>query len=249
MNLIENGSIANLGHSCFLVKLSGITVLTDPFLTKSIFGIKRVIPPPASPEELKPDIVLISHAHYDHLDLPTIRRLGGNPVLIAPEGCKRLLKGRDVVELKDFEETTVKEVKIKKVPAIHNRGRNPIYNNTGVGGFLLDVGGAKFYFAGDTAFSETLYAEVKAFGGAPDYAMLPIGGFMPKPLKRFHQTPEEAVLAFKILKAGYLIPIHWGTWHAIPVYIKRERAIERLRAFAYVSGIEGKLLVVPPSKA
>ncbi|MEO2065126.1 MAG: MBL fold metallo-hydrolase, partial [Desulfurobacteriaceae bacterium] len=103
--------IENLGHSTFSVKIDGLEVLTDPFLTPSAGGIKRLVPPSKEPEELSPDIVLISHAHYDHLDLKTVRRLGGKFPIVTPEKCGRVMKSERVVELKDFETFTYKNVK------------------------------------------------------------------------------------------------------------------------------------------
>lgn len=243
------GRIENLGHSSFLVKVGGKTVLTDPFLTDSAGGIKRVVPPARFPEELSADVVLISHAHYDHLDLKTLKRLKGEFTVVTPKGCAKVIKNREVVELSDFESTEVKGVKILKVPAKHNRGRNILYPDTGVGGFVFTVEGLNFYFAGDTAFSKELYTLVAERAPRIDFAMLPIGGFMPFPFRKFHQTPEEAFEGFSLLKAGYLIPIHFGTWHLIPYYVKKERAVERLLSCSYICGREEEVLVIRPGES
>ncbi|TCK05235.1 MBL fold metallo-hydrolase [Phorcysia thermohydrogeniphila] len=242
------GRIENLGHSSFLVKVGGRTILTDPFLTDSAGGIKRVVPPAKLPEELSPDVVLISHAHYDHLDLKTLRRLKGEFTVVTPERCAKVVKGREVVELADFESTEVKGIKILKVPAKHNRGRNILYPDTGVGGFVFTVEGLTFYFAGDTAFSPELYALIAERAPAIDFAMLPIGGFMPFPFRRFHQTPEEAFRGFCLLNARNLVPIHFGTWHLIPFYVKREKAVERLLSCSYICGREKGVLVIRPGE-
>ena len=242
--------IKNLGHSTFIVKVSGTLIISDPFLSKSAFGIRRAVPPAMLPEEIEPDIVLISHAHYDHLDVKTIKRLKGTPVFIVPEGCREVIpegKG-EVVELFDFESTGVGNVRILKVPALHNRGRNLKFPNTGVGGYIFEVGERVFYFAGDTAFSEELYLKVKESVKRIDFAMLPIGGFMPKPFHRFHQTPEEALRGFKIIGASHFIPIHWGTWHAFPGYVRKEKPLSRLKHSAYVSGLLDKIRILKPGE-
>ena len=240
--------IENLGHSTFSVKIGGLEVLTDPFLTPSAGGIKRLVPPSKEPEELSPDIVLISHAHYDHLDLKTIRRLGGKFPIVTPEKCGKVIKSERVVELKDFETFTYKNVKITKIPVFHNRGRNLFYPDTGVGGFVFEVDSVKFLFGGDTAFSENLYQLwAEKFKGI-DFALLPIGGFMPF-FRKFHQTPEEAVKGFRILEAKYLIPIHFGTWHVIPYYVKGERALERLLSYSFICGIRDRVKPILPNQS
>jgi L-ascorbate metabolism protein UlaG (beta-lactamase superfamily) len=78
--------------------------------------------------------------------------------------------------------------------------------------------------------------------------MLPIGGFLPAIFRRFHQTPEEAVKGFKILRAKVLIPIHFGTWHVVPFYVKKERAVERLLSYSYISQIRNRVSVIYPGK-
>jgi L-ascorbate metabolism protein UlaG (beta-lactamase superfamily) len=245
---MKASQIENLGHSTFLVKVEGVSILTDPFLSDSAGGIKRVVPPARKPQELSPDIVLVSHAHYDHLDLSTIRCLGGDFTLVVPKGCGRLLEGFNFVELGDFESTTIGTVKITKVPARHRRGRSPFHPGTDVGGFVFSVSELVFYFAGDTAYDGQLYLEISERLPFIDVAMLPIGGFMPAPFRRLHQTPEEAVAGFRLLKAGALVPIHFGTWHLFPFYLKRERAVERLRSCSYICGLEERVFVVHPGE-
>ncbi len=238
--------IENLGHSTFSVKIGSLEILTDPFLSLSAGGIKRVVPPSKGPKELSPTLVLISHGHYDHLDLKTLRSLGGDFPIVTPENCKRVIKNNRVVELKDFETFSYAGVKVTKIPVFHNRGRNLLYPNTGVGGFLFEVEGLRFLFAGDTAFSDNLYTLWAERLGRIDFALLPIGGFMPF-FRKFHQTPEEALKGFKILKARYLIPIHYGTWHVIPYYAKGEKALERLLAYSFVCGVRDRVKEIPPA--
>ncbi|WP_457681358.1 MBL fold metallo-hydrolase [Thermovibrio sp.] len=239
--------IENLGHSTFLVKIDDLTLLTDPFLTDSAGGIKRVLPPAKRPWELSPDLVLISHAHYDHLDLKTLKVLKGDFKVITPERCRRVIKGREVIELRDFETTYYKGLKITKIPVFHNRGRSLLYPDTGVGGFVVERDGLSILFGGDTAFSEGLYS-LWARKFKVNFALLPIGGFMPF-FRKFHQTPEEALRGFKILNADYLIPIHFGTWHVIPYFAKGERALERLLSYSFVCGLREKVVPISPGQS
>ena len=234
--------IENLGHSSFLVKLGSLEILTDPFLTSTAGGIPRVVPPARSPEEVFPDIVLVSHAHYDHLDLKTIRRLPSKFLVVTPRNCSKILKDQESIELKTFESISCRDARITLVPARHNRGRNLLHPNTEVGGFVIEWNGITIYFAGDTAFSEYLYLSV-AERFKVDIALLPIGGFMPF-FKKFHQTPEEAVRGFKILNARWLIPIHYGSWHVIPLFVKREHALERFLSYSYISKISDRVVVI-----
>jgi len=232
--------IKNLGHSTYLVKLESLEILTDPFLTTSAGGIPRVVPPACPPEEVSPQLILISHAHYDHLDLKTLKRIPSEFLTVTPENCSSVLRGWDVVELKAFNSFNYGNVKITLVPARHNRGRNLLYPNTGVGGFIVECGGITLYFAGDTAFSEHLYVSIAERFNV-DVALLPIGGFKPF-FRKFHQTPEEAVRGFKILGAKWLIPIHYGSWHVVPFLVKREKALERLLSYSYISNVSDKVI-------
>ncbi|ADU97046.1 N-acyl-phosphatidylethanolamine-hydrolyzing phospholipase D, (NapE-hydrolyzing phospholipased) (NapE-pld) [Thermovibrio ammonificans HB-1] len=238
--------IENLGHSTFTVKIGSLEVLTDPFLTECAGGIKRAVPAAKRPEEVTPKVVIVSHAHYDHLDLKTVKRLKGKPVYLTPENCKKVIKREEVIELKNFESVEIEGVRFWKVPAHHNRGRNLLHPDTGVGGFVIEHGGVTVYFAGDTAFSEHLYSSIgEKF--KIDVAMLPIGGFFPV-FRKFHQTPEEAVKGFKILKARRLVPIHFGSWHLIPLFLRLERALERLMACSLTSGITDRVTVIQPGE-
>ena len=239
--------IENLGHSTFTVKIGSLEILTDPFLTQSAGGVKRVVPPAKEPQELSPSLVLISHGHYDHLDLKTLRKLKGEFPIVTPENCKKVIKSDRVVELKDFETFTYKGAKVTKIPVFHNRGRSLLYPDTGVGGFVIEVDSVTILFGGDTAFSGNLY-HLWAERFKVDYALLPIGGFMPF-FRKFHQTPEEAVKGFRILKARYLIPIHFGTWHVIPYYAKGEKALERLLSYSYVCGVRDRVKELRPGEA
>ena len=234
--------IENLGHSSFLVKLESLEILTDPFLTRTAGGVPRVVPPAKSPEEVFPDIVLVSHAHYDHLDLKTIKRLPSDFLVITPQNCSKILKDQKSIELKTFESISHRDVRITLVPARHNRGRNILHPNTEVGGFVIEWNGTTIYFAGDTAFSEYLYLAV-AERFRIDIAFLPIGGFMPF-FRKFHQTPEEAVRGFKILNARRLIPIHYGSWHVIPIFVKKEHSLERFLSYSYISNISNRVVVI-----
>ncbi len=242
--------IANLGHSTFFIYCNGIKVLTDPFLSPHIFGIKRQ--KPAIIPQLLPqmDYILISHAHYDHLDLRTLRRLKRNAVLILPENSRKILGNmyfKDKIEIPHFDFYEDSNIKITALPVKHNNGRSLLYPNTKCSSYIFRLGEKVFYFAGDTAYFDGF----KKYGDEfdIDYAFLPIGGYEPRfLLKNVHMNPQEAVQAFLDLKAKYMIPIHYGTFHSIPKFIKVEAPLKHLKESLKEKSLEDKALIVLPNE-
>jgi L-ascorbate metabolism protein UlaG (beta-lactamase superfamily) len=205
-----------LGHASFLVQLDGISLLVDPALMPGgIFGGIRRNVPPGVPLEGLPAIQtsLVTHSHYDHLDLPTLRRVGA-PV-IAGLGLERFLRGRGLLatELGWWRSARTGEVNITFVPAHHwsRRGVRDV-NATLWGGFVIQGSSATIYHAGDSA-SFAGFAEIgRRFPGI-DAALLPIGAYDPAWfMERQHMNPEQALRAFLDLGARTLVAMHWGTF-------------------------------------
>lgn len=205
-----------LGHATFYIQLGGVKILTDP-----VFGdvplTPRLAPMPLSPSDLKPDIILISHGHYDHLDLNSLNILDiytKKTKLILPLRLSDYLeKNANTLELDWFESAQMQDVKITVLPASHWHRRGLFdFNRALWCSFLIQSKNKTVYFAGDSAF-DTHFQKIKEHITNIDVALLPIGAYMPtEVMKDNHMNPQEAVDAAKILDAGLMIPYHYGTF-------------------------------------
>jgi len=210
-------SLTWVGHATWLIRLGGHNILTDPVWSESLGpGISRNVRPGISLEQARPSVVLVSHNHRDHLDAPTIRRIGPEPTYVVPAGLGRFFtrRGADkVIELEWWAHTQVGDLTIHFVPSQHWSQRGPAdKNETLWGGFVLEAGGARVYFAGDTAYFEGFREIGRRFPGLAA-ALLPIGAYDPEWFMRVqHMNPEDAVNAFQSLGARLLCAMHWGTF-------------------------------------
>ena len=209
-----------LGHSSFLIKLDGFVFYTDPVFSDRIVIIKRLIPFPVELEILPhPDFVLISHNHYDHMDIPSLvflsdraKRNGRNPIFFVPERASPPLrkKGIYVSELRWGErfvfEKNGRKVIVEAVKVKHFSGRGLFdYNLSKWNGYLVQ-GSLKIFFAGDTAFWDVGSLN-------PDIALMPIGAWKPRWfMRRNHVSPCEAVEMARMMSARFMIPMHYGTF-------------------------------------
>jgi L-ascorbate metabolism protein UlaG (beta-lactamase superfamily) len=166
------------------------------------------------------DLVLLSHDHYDHCDLPSLRLLAqrDDPLVVAPLGHGRLLAGagvRRVVELDWWESLdAVAGVNVTLVPALHWCRRRPFATNIRLwGGFMVRAGGRLVYFAGDSGYGERLFKGIGERCGAPDLALIPIGAYEPRWfMKDAHMNPAEAVRTHIDVGAKRSAAMHWGTF-------------------------------------
>ena len=184
-------SVTWLGHASFLIRLGGRTILTDPFLSEraspfSFFGPKRLARPSLGAADLPPvDILLLSHNHYDHLDLPALQALRASECATAvmPLRVSRYLQaGRfaAMVELDWLQQAEVQGVRITALPAIHFSKRGLFDRNASLWcGFLLEAGGRTVLFTGDTAYGP-FFAELAEHLPRPDLALVPIGAYEPR---------------------------------------------------------------------
>jgi L-ascorbate metabolism protein UlaG (beta-lactamase superfamily) len=216
--------ITLVNHSTVLLQFGGYNILTDPIWSEraspfSWAGPRRRRKPGVAWEDLPPiDVVLISHNHYDHMDLPTLRKLAGlrSSAFVVPVGVARLLRSKKigpVHELDWGEALSLAGVTIHCVPALHFSSRG-IYdrNKTLWCGYVIECRERLVYFAADTAFGPH-FAWVREKFGSPDLALLPIGAYEPRWfMSPVHMGPEEAVRAHEILGAGTSIAIHHGTF-------------------------------------
>jgi len=214
-------SLTWVGHATWMIHLGGQTILTDPVWSTSLGpGITRNVRPGVELETVAPTVVLVSHNHRDHLDAPTIRRIGSKPTYVVPVGLGPFFTklGADkVIELEWWGTTRIGQLNINFVPSQHwsQRGATD-KNETLWGGFVIEGEGEgqgkKVYFSGDTAYFQG-FAEIgRRFPGI-DAALLPIGAYDPEWFMRVqHMNPEDAVNAFKDLGARLLCAMHWGTF-------------------------------------
>ena len=217
-------SITWIGHATLLVQVDGLNVLTDPTWSDragptSWIGAQRVTAPGLAFEDLpRIDVVTISHDHYDHLDLPTVKRLAAdhNPLFLVPLRMKAWFADNDmhrVEELDWWEEREVRGVRFVCTPAQHFSQRSLWDGNHRLWASWAILGRERrFYHGGDTGY----FAGFKEIGrrlGPFDVAALPIGAYLPPSIMRLvHTTPEEAVQAFEDLDARIILGMHWGTF-------------------------------------
>jgi len=211
----EDGlSLTWIGHASFLARFDGLNVLVDPNFANWLFLLKRLRRPGLRIEDLPPiDLVLLTHAHFDHFHKATLRRLPSPKVAVMPWGCgplaKRLGFAR-VIELRWWESFGSGDWKVTLVPAKHWGARTLRDEHRGYGGFVLEHRGRRLYHAGDSAYFDGFEEIGRRL--RPEVALLPIGAYYPDSFRRVHMGPDEALRAFLDLGARWFVPMHFGTF-------------------------------------
>jgi len=213
-----------IGHSTFLVQLGGVAVLTDPVWSQRsspipFLGPRRVRRPGQCLATLPAvDLLLVSHNHYDHTDLPTLRLVQARwaPAVVTGFGnARHLAKAgiRSALELDWWQSTQHAGARITYVPAQHFSSRTPFDRNRSLwGGFVVEAGGAAVYFAADTGYCP-YFAEIARRFPRIDLALLPIGAYEPRWfMRQHHMNPREAVRAHLELRPRRSIGMHFGTF-------------------------------------
>ncbi len=215
--------VSHINHSTVLIQVAGKNILTDPIFSDrcspvSWAGPHRVRSPGVRLEELPPiDLVLISHDHYDHLDLPTIRRImdRDQPRFIMGLGVgAHFAATNNIVELDWWESFRVdSNLEVHFVPVQHFSGRTLWDRNATMwGGFVIKAAERRIYFGGDTGYASH-FKETRERLGPMDLALLPIGAYAPRDFMSYaHINPEEAVQAHLDLSAATSIGVHYGTF-------------------------------------
>jgi L-ascorbate metabolism protein UlaG (beta-lactamase superfamily) len=213
-----------IGHATFLIQTAAGNILTDPMYSEragplNVVGPRRVRRPAVPFDDLPSiAIVLLSHNHYDHCDLRTLRMIAqrDDPLVVTPLGNGALVRSsgvRRVEELDWWQDATAVALPITLTPAHHFSARNPLDRNRALwGGFLLVAGDTRIFFAGDTAYAP-LFHDVRQRLGPIDLALLPIGAYEPRWfMQAVHMNPAEAVQAHLDLQASASVGMHFGTF-------------------------------------
>lgn len=210
-------SLTWVGHATWLVCMAGQRVVTDPVWSSSIGpGIARNVEPGVPLAQAAPTVVLISHNHRDHLDAPTIERIGDQATYVVPQNLGGFFRKRGLTrvhELDWWQSLTIGALSVTFVPSQHwsQRGLRD-RNETLWGGYVLQGAERAVYFAGDTAFFNGFRTIGERFPGI-DAALLPIGAYDPQWfMRQQHMNPDDAVAAFRDLGARLLCAMHWGTF-------------------------------------
>lgn len=203
-----------LGHAGFFAQVGGVNIAIDPNWALWHGPVKRVRHPSVWAHDLPPiDLVLVTHAHYDHLHLPSLRKLAAAQPIIVPEGVGSLVKncgfGR-IVELKTWQSATYRDLRITMTPARHWGARMIHDTHRGFGGFLITSDVRCLYHCGDSA----IFDGFKEIGKRADIdlALMPIGAYDAPSGRPVHMNPEEALDAFSMINARSMVPMHHDTF-------------------------------------
>jgi L-ascorbate metabolism protein UlaG (beta-lactamase superfamily) len=222
--------IVFLGHATFLLELGGVRLLTDPLLRDRIAHLRRQAPPLSKELTAGVRAALISHMHLDHLDLASLRRLGGGVQLVVPVGAAAWLRKRGftaITELAVGEAARVAHLTVIAIEARHGERRLPGGARAQAVGYVVR-GASSIYFAGDTG----LFAGMAELGPGLDAALLPVAGWGSR-LGPGHMGPLDAARAASLIRPRLAIPMHWGT--LLPIGASRSRRArlgDPARAFA-----------------
>ena len=258
----DETAITFIGHSSFLLRSAGRALLVDPVFAKRLILLRRQRQPGVLVRDLPPiDAILLTHAHMDHLNLPSLRAVVREmrrrglraPVAIVPNGVEDLVQKigfREVRSLPWWESTVLEGLTITATPAKHWGARLFKDTHRGFGGYTIAAPGMPtLYHSGDTAYFNGFHEIGRRL--RPEVALLPIGAYFPDSYRSVHTSPEEALRAFQDLGAQVMVPMHYNTFR-----LGREPMSEplpRLLAAASHAGItdrvcplkEGETWMVP----
>jgi L-ascorbate metabolism protein UlaG (beta-lactamase superfamily) len=240
--------VAWLGHSTTLLKIDGFTILTDPVFSDRVglnfgpltLGLKRLTAPATPLSKLPPvDLIVLSHAHMDHFDIPTLRDLENKHTsVVTAASTSDLLRPRryrEVRELRWGENARVGEAELRAIEVNHWGARMRTDTYRGYNGYVIDAGRYRILFAGDTAVT-TAFRSVRS-SRPVDLAIMPIGAY--NPWIRFHCTPEQAWRMGNDAGADRFIPVHHQTFQ-----LSREPLLEPIERFYTAAGSSPERVII-----
>jgi L-ascorbate metabolism protein UlaG (beta-lactamase superfamily) len=249
-----NGELAVtfIGHASFFVQIGGRSVLIDPNFARWLFVLKRLRRPGLRVRDLPPiDLVLVSHAHFDHLHRPslraivhqTLRERGTAPAIIVPSHVSDLVSDlgfSEIIEMDWWNNSRQGNLSITHVPSRHWGARILKDSHRGYGGFVLKAGKHSVYHAGDTAY----FAGFCEIGRrlSPELALLPIGAYNPPAFRNVHTNPADATRAFLDLNARWMVPMHYGTFRLS--HEPMDEPLQLLEKEARAAGISDRVVVM-----
>jgi L-ascorbate metabolism protein UlaG (beta-lactamase superfamily) len=207
-------AITWIGHASFLIQFNDLNVLVDPNFANWLFLLKRVKRAGLRIQDLPPiDLVLLTHAHFDHFHKPSLRRLPAPKIGVMPWGVGDLARGLGftrIIELQKWESFSHADWTVTLTPCKHWGARTIRDEHRGYGGFVLEHQGRTIYHAGDSAYFDGF----KEIGHRlrPEIALLPIGAYYPDSFRHVHMGPDEALKAFQDMGAKWLVPMHYGSF-------------------------------------
>lgn len=234
-----------IGHSAVVVEMDGVRVLTDPVTRGRVGPLRRVEPVPSRDRLRAIDAVVISHLHWDHLDVPSLRDLGRETPIFVPAGAGPWMRSagfRDVRELAVGDTADVGGVVVRAVPAVHSGYRPPLGPTAPPLGYVVR-GSRTVYFAGDT----DLFDGMGELDEPIDMALIPVWGWGPTLGRGLHLDPLRAAQALRLIRPRAAVPIHWGTYwpHALG-RVFPERLVEPPAAFVeYAAELAPDVQTVP----
>ncbi len=246
-------AVTFIGHSSFFVQMGGHNILIDPNFARWLFVLKRLRRPGLRLIDLPPvDVVLVTHAHFDHLHRPSLRAIvrhtrsksGRPPAIVIPANVSDLVSDlgfADLTELDWWEQTRFGSLEVTFVPARHWGARIVHDMHRAYGGYVLRSRQESLYHAGDTAYFQ-------GFGEIgqrlkPELALLPIGAYHPASFRNVHASPADAVRAFLDLGARWMVPMHYGTFRLS--HEPLDEPLQLLAEEAEAHGISDRVLVLP----
>ena len=252
--LATNGQLGLtfIGHASFFLQMGGQNILIDPNFARWLFVLKRLRQPGVHLRDLPAiDLVLVTHAHFDHLHRPSLRsivqhtrRRGGKaPIIVVPRQVFDLVSDlgfEDVVEMDWWTNYRHRELTVVHVPSRHWGARIIKDAHRGYGGYVLRDAKHSVYHAGDTAY----FAGFREIGRrlAPEVALLPIGAYNPPSFRNVHASPGDATRGFLDLKSRWMVPMHYGTFRLS--HEPMDEPLQLLEQEAKAAGIEDRVVVL-----